>query len=78
MKIVGTHHISLHTPNFEAMKAFYTGSLGFPVAHAWPAANIVFIDLGNTWLELAGRDQATGFLVAAANPRGRQAYAAGR
>jgi gamma-glutamyltranspeptidase / glutathione hydrolase len=26
----------------------------------------------------AGRDQATGFLVAAANPRGRQAYAAGR
>jgi gamma-glutamyltranspeptidase / glutathione hydrolase len=26
----------------------------------------------------AGRDPATGFLVAAANPRGRQAYAAGR
>jgi gamma-glutamyltranspeptidase / glutathione hydrolase len=26
----------------------------------------------------AGRDRATGFLVAAANPRGRQAYAAGR
>ncbi|MET0477692.1 MAG: gamma-glutamyltransferase family protein, partial [Actinomycetota bacterium] len=26
----------------------------------------------------AGRDPATGFLVAAANPRGRQAYAVGR
>jgi gamma-glutamyltranspeptidase/glutathione hydrolase len=26
----------------------------------------------------AGRDPASGFLVAAANPRGRQAYAAGR
>ena len=27
---------------------------------------------------VGGRDPATGFLVAAANPRGRQAYAAGR
>jgi gamma-glutamyltranspeptidase/glutathione hydrolase len=26
----------------------------------------------------AGRDPATGFLIAAANPRGRQAYAVGR
>jgi gamma-glutamyltranspeptidase / glutathione hydrolase len=32
--------------------------------------------LGRTCV--AGRDPATGFLVAAANPRGRQAYAAGR
>lgn len=59
MKLLGTHHISLHTPNFEAMKAFYTEQLGFPVAHAWPSANIIFIDLGSTWLELTGRDQAT-------------------
>ena len=59
MKLKGTHHISLHTPNFDAMKAFYTEELGFPVAHAWPSANIIFIDLGSTWLELAGREQAT-------------------
>ena len=59
MKLRGTHHIALHTPNFDAMKAFYTESLGFPVVHAWPTANIVFIDLGSTWLELAGREQST-------------------
>ncbi len=59
MKLLGTHHISLHTPNFDAVKTFYTETLGFPVVHAWPEANIVFISLGSTWLELAGRDQAT-------------------
>jgi glyoxylase I family protein len=59
MKLIGTHHISLHTPNFDAMKAFYTEELGFPVVNAWPTANIIFIDLGSTWLELAGREQAT-------------------
>jgi catechol 2,3-dioxygenase-like lactoylglutathione lyase family enzyme len=59
MKLVGTHHISLHTPNFDALNTFYTETLGFPVVHAWPDANIVFIDLGSTWLELAGRAQAT-------------------
>ncbi len=61
MQLLGTHHISLHTPNFDALKAFYTESLGFPVVHAWPDANIIFIDLGSTTLELAGRDQATAF-----------------
>lgn len=59
MKLVGTHHISLHTPNFDALKAFYTETLGLPVAHAWPDYHIIFIDLGSTWLELTGRDQAT-------------------
>lgn len=59
MKLLGTHHISLHTPNFEALKSFYTESLGFPIVNAWPDANIVFIDLGSTTLELAGREQAT-------------------
>ena len=59
MKLKGTHHISLHTPNFDALKAFYTETLGFPIVHAWPTANIIFIDLGSTTLELAGRDQAT-------------------
>jgi catechol 2,3-dioxygenase-like lactoylglutathione lyase family enzyme len=59
MKLIGTHHISLHTPNFDALKQFYTESLGFPVVHAWPEANIIFISLGSTTLELAGRAQAT-------------------
>lgn len=72
MKLLGTHHISLHTPNFEALKAFYTESLGFPVVNAWPSANIIFIDLGSTLLELAGREQAT----AQTNPTGGFAHIA--
>jgi catechol 2,3-dioxygenase-like lactoylglutathione lyase family enzyme len=59
MKLLGTHHIALHTPNFEVMKKFYTESLEFPIVHGWPTANIVFISLGTTLLELAGRDQST-------------------
>ena len=59
MKLTGTHHISLHTPNFDALKAFYTETLSFPIVNAWPDVKIVFIDLGSTLLELAGRDQAT-------------------
>jgi glyoxylase I family protein len=59
MKLLGTHHISLHTPNFEALKQFYVEKLGFPIVHEWPSANIIFISLGSTTLELAGRDQAT-------------------
>jgi catechol 2,3-dioxygenase-like lactoylglutathione lyase family enzyme len=59
MKLIGTHHISLHTPNFEALKSFYTEKLGFPIVNAWPSANIVFISLGSTTLELAGREHAT-------------------
>jgi glyoxylase I family protein len=59
MKLKGTHHVSLHTPNFDALKHFYTETLGFPIVHAWPTANIVFISLGSTTLELAGREAAT-------------------
>jgi len=59
MKLLGTHHINLQTPNFAAVKAFYTEKMGFPIVHAWPDANIIFIDLGSTWLEVADRSQAT-------------------
>jgi catechol 2,3-dioxygenase-like lactoylglutathione lyase family enzyme len=59
MKLLGTHHIALHTPNFDALQAFYTETLGFPIVHRWPDVNIVFIDIGSTTLELVGRDQAT-------------------
>jgi catechol 2,3-dioxygenase-like lactoylglutathione lyase family enzyme len=59
MKLLGTHHIALHTPNFDALQAFYTETLGFPIVHRWPDANIIFISIGSTTLELAGRPQAT-------------------
>jgi catechol 2,3-dioxygenase-like lactoylglutathione lyase family enzyme len=59
MKLLGTHHIQLQTPNFAALKAFYTEQLGFPIVHSWPDANIIFISLGSTTLELADRPQST-------------------
>jgi catechol 2,3-dioxygenase-like lactoylglutathione lyase family enzyme len=59
MKLLSTHHIALHTPNFDALQAFYTETLGFPIVHRWPDVNIVFIDIGSTTLELVGRDQST-------------------
>jgi catechol 2,3-dioxygenase-like lactoylglutathione lyase family enzyme len=33
--------------------------MGFPIVHAWPEANIIFIEIGSTTIELAGRDHAT-------------------
>jgi catechol 2,3-dioxygenase-like lactoylglutathione lyase family enzyme len=64
MKLIGTHHINLPTPNFESVKAFYTETLGFPIVHAWPDAKIIFIDLGSTWLEVADRSNATAHVPA--------------
>jgi catechol 2,3-dioxygenase-like lactoylglutathione lyase family enzyme len=58
MKLLGTHHIQLQTPNFAALKAFYTGQLGFPIVNSWPDAGIIFIDIGSTTLELADRPQS--------------------
>jgi glyoxylase I family protein len=66
MKLVGTHHIQLQTPNFEAVKTFYMETMGFPIVHAWPEADIIFINLGTTWLEVADRSQST----ARTNPTG--------
>ena len=59
MKLKGTHHIALHTPNFAAMETFYTETLGFPVTNRWDHRGIVFIDIGSTTIELANRPQAT-------------------
>jgi catechol 2,3-dioxygenase-like lactoylglutathione lyase family enzyme len=59
MKLKGTHHIALRTPNFEAMEAFYSQTLGFPVVRRWDERRIIFIDIGSTTIELIGRDEAT-------------------
>lgn len=59
MQLTGTHHIGLRTPNFEAMEAFYTETLGFQVTKRWDDVKIIFIDIGSTTIELIGRDEAT-------------------
>jgi glyoxylase I family protein len=52
MAILGSHHIALKTTNFAAMKAFYTETLGFPIAGGIPGSEICFIDIGGTTIEL--------------------------
>ena len=55
MKILGTNHVALLTSNFAAMRAFYTEVLEFPVVGAYQGFNIIFLDTGNTTIELIER-----------------------
>ena len=59
MKLTGTHHVGLVTPNFEAMEEFYTKTLGFAVTRRWDDIPIIFIDVGSTTIELIGRENST-------------------
>jgi catechol 2,3-dioxygenase-like lactoylglutathione lyase family enzyme len=59
MKLAGTHHVALRTPNFAEMERFYAQTLGFPITRRWDDVNIVFIDVGSTTIELIGRDDVT-------------------
>ena len=52
MAFVKSHHIAMRSPNFEATKAFYTETLGFPIVGQIPGGSVVFIDIGGTTIEL--------------------------
>jgi catechol 2,3-dioxygenase-like lactoylglutathione lyase family enzyme len=52
MAILGAHHIAVKSPNFARAKAFYTETLGFPIAGQIPGRDVVFIDIGGTTIEL--------------------------
>ena len=54
MKLAGTHHVALRTPNFAEMERFYAQTLGFSITRRWDDVNIVFIDVGSTTIELIG------------------------
>ncbi len=60
MQPLGTHHVAVLTPNFEAMEAFYTQTLGFPVTRRWDDQSIIFVDIGSTTIELIGREAVEG------------------
>jgi catechol 2,3-dioxygenase-like lactoylglutathione lyase family enzyme len=59
MRVTGTHHIALTTANFEQMKAFYVETLGLPLVGKFANRNIVFIDVGDTTIELIERKEGT-------------------
>jgi glyoxylase I family protein len=60
MQLGGIHHIAILTPDLAALEAFYTQTLGLPVARRWDTAGIVFVDGGGVWLELTRLDAPAG------------------
>ena len=52
MSILNSHHIALKTLDFKRAKAFYTETLGFPIAGQLEGKDIIFIDIGGTTIEL--------------------------
>ena len=48
-----SHHIALRTPNFRAMKAFYTETLGMKVLGNIRGSETCFIDIGGSTIELS-------------------------
>lgn len=59
MRIIGTHHVALVTPNFARLREFYTETLGLPVVGAFAGHNIIFIEAGSTTIELEEQEQAS-------------------
>src|SRR5213080_3623714 len=70
MRITGTHHVALVTPNFARLREFYTGTLSLPVVGGFPGHNIIFIRAGDTTIEL--EEQAPAPQAGPATGRGWQ------
>jgi catechol 2,3-dioxygenase-like lactoylglutathione lyase family enzyme len=60
MRITGTHHISLRTPNFARLREFYVSVLGMRVAGGFAGENIIFLDAGNVLIELEEQGRPEG------------------
>jgi catechol 2,3-dioxygenase-like lactoylglutathione lyase family enzyme len=54
-----SHHIAIKTGKFSEMKAFYHDVLGFDIVGGFEGRDIVFLDIGDTTIELIG-DSAEG------------------
>jgi catechol 2,3-dioxygenase-like lactoylglutathione lyase family enzyme len=55
MKISGTHHVALCTPNFEKLCKFYVETLGLRQVGKFAGKNIIFVDAGSTTIEIIER-----------------------
>ncbi len=60
MEVLATHHVAIYTHEQQRMEEFYTRTLGFAVTKRWDDANIIFIDIGSTTIELIGRPEIEG------------------
>lgn len=57
MKIVGTHHVAVCTPNFAKMCAFYTETLGLKKVGSFSGKNIIFVDAGPMTIEIVEKNE---------------------
>jgi catechol 2,3-dioxygenase-like lactoylglutathione lyase family enzyme len=60
MRIARTHHVAITTPDIARLRAFYVGTLGFPVVGGFPGHAIVFIAAGDTTIELIEEERPAG------------------
>ena len=52
LRILGTHHVAIHTPDLPRLPAFYVETLGPRVAGGFPEHGIAFVEAGGTLVEL--------------------------
>ena len=57
MKITGTHHVALCTPNFEQICRFYIDTLGLRQVGSFSGRNIIFVDAGPMTIEIIERNE---------------------
>ena len=51
-RILGTHHVAIHTLDLARLRAFYVDTLGLPVVGGFPEHGILFVAAGGTIVEL--------------------------
>ena len=52
LRILGVHHVAIHTPDLARLRGFYVETLGLPVVDGFPEHGIVFVAAGGTLVEL--------------------------
>jgi catechol 2,3-dioxygenase-like lactoylglutathione lyase family enzyme len=55
MNVTRAHHIALFTGNFDRLKRFYVEDLGLPQVGSFPGGKTIFLQLGDTAVELIER-----------------------
>ncbi len=60
MKIKGTHHVAILSRNVPELASFYCEKFGVIARWRWPNTGIVFLDMGDTQIELVPQRNPTG------------------
>ena len=54
MRIIGTHHVAISTPDLARLRAFYVETLGLPVLGGFTGQDIIFVGSGGMAIEIIG------------------------